>query len=80
MVHSIHRVNVRYNFSLPELFENRLIKYKVHVDTSTESHAYDMIMGRDLLTELGIVLDFSTQQIIWDGATVPMRSPHALYE
>ena len=37
-----------------------------------------MIMGWNLLTELGIVQDFSTQQIVWDGATVPMRSPHAL--
>ncbi len=36
---------------------------------------YDMIVGRDLLRELGIVLDFQNETIGWEGASIPMK-PH----
>jgi hypothetical protein len=32
-----------------------------------------MIIGRDLITELKIVLDFDTQCITWDGIDQPMK-------
>ena len=34
-----------------------------------------MILGRDILTHLGIDLSFSQYEIFWDGATMPMRNP-----
>jgi hypothetical protein len=33
-----------------------------------------MIIGRDLIPELKLVLDFDTQCITWDGIDRPMKS------
>jgi hypothetical protein len=42
--------------------------------SSNEAHySYDMIIGRDLITELKIVLDSDTQCITWDGIDQPMK-------
>ena len=34
---------------------------------------YDMILGRNLMNELGLVLNFNTKSMTWDGSTVAMR-------
>ena len=34
---------------------------------------YDMILGRNVMNELGIVLNFNTKSMIRDGSTVAMR-------
>ncbi len=60
-------------FTLPEFFQNRTIDWKVHVDSSPGPHRYDMIIGRDLLREMGITLDFSQHAIIWDNASILMK-------
>ena len=65
-------------FMLPELHEKRIIEYKVHV-TDTESR-YDMIMGRDLLSTLGITLNFQNESIIWDETVIPMKDMDATVE
>ena len=62
--------------SLPEFYTERLIKWRMHVHAGSLRH-YDMIVGRDLLEELGIVIDFKRMQVIWDDAYVPMRQPDA---
>ena len=62
-------------FQLPELDLTKIIEWTVHVDekvTPADTH-YDMIIGTDMLQELGIVLNFSTCEIQWDTASVPMR-------
>ena len=47
-------------FSLPEFFDNRLIHWNFHVaDTTTPANSYDMIIERDMMTKLGITLDFN---------------------
>ena len=33
-----------------------------------------MIMGTNLLSEQGIVLDFKTKEVVWDKVSVPMKS------
>ena len=58
-------------FSLPELHEKRLIQWKFHV--TTQPFNYDMIIGRDLLTELGLDISFKQQTITWDTAEIPMK-------
>ena len=62
-------------FQLPELNSSKVIEWNVHVDTTVSpcNSQYDMIMGTDLLQELGLGLNFSTCMIMWDNATVPMR-------
>ena len=34
---------------------------------------YDMIIGADLLSELGIEINFNTQHIVWEGVEIPMK-------
>ena len=67
---------VKAKFKLPEFFQNCDIQWKLHVDQSDpKDTAYDMIIGRDILHELGIDLLFSQGVMQWEGATVPMRDP-----
>ena len=35
---------------------------------------YDMILGRSLMNELGIVLNFNNKSMTWDGSTVAMHA------
>jgi Reverse transcriptase (RNA-dependent DNA polymerase) len=37
-----------------------------------------MIIGADLLSELGIEINFSTQRIIWEGIEIPMKGKHII--
>ena len=62
----------RIQFSLPELSPTRLVTWPVHVDIN-DRIPYDMIIGRDLRSELGIMLDFSHHTIHWDDAEIPMH-------
>jgi hypothetical protein len=36
--------------------------------------AYDAILGRDILQEMGVRLDFSSMMMMWDDCHVPMRT------
>jgi hypothetical protein len=63
-------------FNLPELFLNKKLEFKGHVD-ETNVHAnatYDMNKGEDLISELKLVLDFDTPCISWDGIDQPMKT------
>jgi hypothetical protein len=53
----------------------KTVEFKLHVDETTvhDNASYDMIIGRDFITELKIVLDFETQCITWDGINQPMK-------
>ena len=59
-------------FTLPELHDNRLIVWDVHVTKNLG--AYDMIIGQDILIDLGIDIKFSTQEVEWDGNSIPLRN------
>ena len=68
----------KVTFTLPTLYENREIEWKAYVTESTaENNRYDMIIGRDLMHEVGIDLKFSTGIIEWDNAETSMLSPTA---
>ena len=62
-------------FTLPELHDNRMISWNLHVSESLGS--YDMIIGRDILMGLGINLQFSDHTIHWDGHEMPMKDQDA---
>ena len=68
----------KVQFSLPELHDDRLIEWNVHVSETLGS--YDMIVGRDILSELGIDIHFSTLTCTWDSRTIPMRESSVLPE
>ena len=56
---------LKLEFSLSVLSVTKILTWKCHVDESTTGR-YGMIIGRDLLTKLGIHLKFSTNAIECD--------------
>ena len=62
-------------FKLVEFDMQTTVNWEFHVDetSKSESSNYDMIVGRDLLGELGMDICFSTSTIHWRGVSVPMR-------
>ena len=70
---------VKAQFTLPEFHSGKDINWTMFVDESDHRlNRYDMIIGRDLLHELGIDLLFSKGVMTWDSATIPMRDPSQL--
>jgi hypothetical protein len=65
-------------FSIPEMHDARLIKWDMYVTKNLG--AYDMILGRDLMTDLGIDIHFSTNSVTWDGIEIPMKDRDATFE
>lgn len=59
-------------FRLSELHHDRVIEWKFHV--APDLGAYDIIIGRDMLTDLGIDVRFSDHTVHWDGAEMPLKS------
>ena len=49
--------------TLPELDSNKIINWSCHVDDNDEASRYDMIIGRDLLSELKLCVDFGNNKI-----------------
>ena len=62
-------------FSLPEFDTRKRVQWTCHVDETTDhtKAQYDMIIGTDLLVELGMDIQFSAKQMVWDHMTVPMK-------
>jgi hypothetical protein len=66
-------------FSLPEFSLRNLISWTFHVDDrSKSSNTYNMIIGREIPGELGIVLDFNAHTVTWDIDTIPMKDRGSL--
>jgi hypothetical protein len=64
-----------WDFKLPELSTSKLVTWQAHVDNkaSRNEEAYDMIMGMDLMTSIGITVDCEQQCIIWGGTEIPLK-------
>jgi hypothetical protein len=63
-------------FLLPQLnLEKQMCtSWAFHVyDRPESSSTYDMIMGQDLLVELGIIMNFNDHTITWDTDTISMK-------
>ena len=63
---------MKLNFMLPEFHKNKAIEWEAHV--TKQPMSYDVIMGEDLLRELGLILDYKQETITWEDATVGMRA------
>ena len=63
---------------MPELKALARIDIKMHV-TQMNGH-YDVILGQDVLSKLGIVLDFEQQLVQWDSKIVEMRPTECTQE
>ena len=68
----------RGRFVLPEFHRDRIIEWKLHV--TQDLGAYDMILGRDVLSDLGIKFDFADNTLEWDNVVIPMKDGDAPFE
>ena len=62
---------VKAQFTIPELQDKKLIEWDLHV--APDMGAYDMIIGRDILSFLGIDIQFSNQKVIWENGQLPFK-------
>ena len=62
------------DFKFPELNTDKKITWVCHVDEKTEKeHAlYDMIIGMDLMTAIGVYVDTENKVIHWEGNITPL--------
>jgi hypothetical protein len=56
------------------------VTWQAHVDDKTSSNeaAYDMIMGMDLMTSIGITVDCEEGCIRWGGTEIPLKTRNTL--
>ena len=69
------RSKVKAKFTIPELQEKRMVEWNFHV--ADDMGAYDMIIGRDVLSFLGIDIKFSEQVVEWDHSEMPFKPKDA---
>ena len=64
-------------FFVPKLSSRKIINHRFHVDNNKRELGigYDMIIGRDLMIQIGLTVDFKHQVLQWDGANVHMKYP-----
>ena len=67
---------------LVEFSNSKKISYECRVDevNSPADSPYDIIIGADLMSDIGIDLQFSRRVIVWDGVEVPMKDPGQVSE
>ena len=78
--HTRHKALVDFKF--PELNTTKMVSTIVHVDdtTPTKKAAYDIIIGMDLMIELGITVNTASKSIDWEGQSIPLKQRGDLSE
>lgn len=73
--HFVTQCRREITFRLPEFSSSKTITWCCHEDKVTKrvKSQYDMVIGIDLMTELGIDINFSTSRISWEGTEIPMK-------
>ena len=63
-----------------ESSSSKIINHRFYVDNEKGESGivYDMIIGRDLMVQLGLKDDFKRQFLQWDGATVRKKETSSL--
>ena len=72
--------DVKVPFCMPEFCVNKITNHRFHVDNyeGELGISYYMIIGRDLMVQLGLTADFKRQFLQWDGTNVHMKEPSNL--
>ena len=66
----------KITFSMPQFHKDRDVTWTVCVDENKEAQPrYDMILGRDLMHELGMIFDFKEGRMTWDNSWINMQNP-----
>ena len=60
---------------MTELSGRKIINNRLHVDNyeGESGIGYDMIIGHDLMVQLGLTANFKCQFVQWDGNTVHVK-------
>lgn len=63
------------DFKFPELSTSKNINWICHVDDKTKQSesSYDMIIGMDLMTEIGIYVDTAKKVVSWENGEIPLK-------
>jgi transposase InsO family protein len=70
----VTRQRRQVQFRLSEFNKSKILTWTCHIDETTNRKLaqYDMIIGTDLMTELGIDINFSSNKMSWEGVDIPM--------
>ena len=70
---TMHEIKVP--FFMQDFSSSSIIEHRFHVNKNNGKSGigYDMIIGCNLMVQLGLMADFKRQVLQWDGATVPMK-------
>ena len=65
---------------MTEFYISKIIEHQFHVknDKGKLGIGYDMIIGHDLMVQLGLSADFKRKVLKWDGVTLPMKEPSGI--
>ena len=71
---------IKVDFCIPEFSSSKIIEHCFHIknDKYESGIGYEMIIGRDLMVQLGLMSDLKSQVLQWYGVTVPMKEPRGL--
>ena len=61
-------------FKLSSFSDHWSITWDFYICKEDQNIGYDLIIGRDLLLELGMILDFKNKLLNWDGIVIDMPS------
>ena len=73
------KTNCRIKFKLNEFSTSKEATWTLHVDEtkiSDKSLGYDMIMGLDIMTELGIIINCKDKILEWAGVKISMTATY----
>ena len=65
---------------MPDFSSREIISHRFQVDNNEGESGigYEIIIGHDLMVQLGLSPDFNIQLLQRDGFTVPMKEPRCL--
>jgi hypothetical protein len=68
------------DFKFPEISTCKVVTWQAHLDdkSSSKEAAYDIIMGMDLMTSIGITIDCEQRCIRWGGTEIPLKTRNTL--
>ena len=68
--------DVKVPFSMSEFSISNIIEHHFHVDNDKgkSGTGYLMLIGHDLMAQLGLSTYFKHRFLQWDGAKVPMKN------
>ena len=69
--------DVKVPFCMPEFSRSKIINHLFHIDNDKGKSGIScyMIIGRDLMVQLGLTADFNHQVLQWYGDTVHIKEP-----